>query len=218
MQRIRLWTTSLVSRMDGMVSRIENHEALAQSAIRGVRQAAARANVQLRRVREDGDRQRRRLDELREAEVAWRDRARAKADEDEAVALECLRRSKEAARRGVVLARRVAEHERVEAQLASDVAKIDERLAVLEEQRNVLVTRQSRAEALSSVRQAHEPVGADPDEIFGRWETRVAEREYEGGCFDRGDVFEEQFTRAEEDSALRAELAALRESEGEGEA
>jgi phage shock protein A len=204
--------------MDGMVSRIENHEALAQSAIRGVRQAAARANVQLRRVREDGERQRRRLEELREAEVAWRERARAKAEEDESVALECLRRGKEAARRSAVLARRLAEHERIEAQLAADVAKIDERLTVLEEQRNVLVTRQSRAEALSSVRDAHEPIGADPDEIFGRWETRVAEREYEGGCFDRGDVFEEEFTRAEEESELRAELAELREPGAERDA
>jgi len=218
MQRIRLWTTSLVSRMDGMVSRIENHEALAQSAIRGVRQAAARANVQLRRVREDGARQRARLEELRGAEAAWRDRARAKADEDESAALECLRRSKEAARRGAVLASRLAEHERVEVQLAADVAKIDERLTVLEEQRNVLVTRQSRAEALSSVRQAHELDTGDPDEVFGRWETRVAEREYEGGCFDRGDVFEEEFTRAEEESVLRAELVELRESDSERDA
>ena len=48
MQTVRLWTAALVSRIDGMVSRIENHEALAASAIRDVRRAAARAKDEMK--------------------------------------------------------------------------------------------------------------------------------------------------------------------------
>ena len=211
MQRIRLWTAGLVSRVDGMVSRIENHEGLADSAIHDVRRAAARATVQLRRVRADGVRQRARLTALREEEVNWEERAARSSTEEREKALECLRRSRRAGRQARDLAQRIEEHERVEKQLAADVARVEDRLAQLEQQRNVLVTRQSRAEALGSVRHAESPLGADVEEIFGRWETRVAENEFAGGCLHTGDSFEAEFAEEEEAESLGAELDALLE-------
>jgi phage shock protein A len=212
MQSIRLWTAALVSRVDGMVSRIENHEALAQSAIREVRQAAARASVQLRRVRRDGERQRQRLDELREAQATWRDRARRKADEDETTALECLRRSQQAARRAAALQARLRDHERIERQLARDVTAVEERLVRLDEQRHVLVTRQSRAEAMSALRDTSAPVHTDLDDLFDRWEVRIAESELAGGCAEDVDPLEGELDREEEQEELRTELEALRRS------
>ena len=209
MQKIRLWTASLVSRVDGMVARIENHEALAASAIRDVRQAAARAMVQLRRVQSDGSRLRGELAARREAQESWKDRASRVAGTDREKAMECLRRSKAAAREAVELERRVAEHERIEKQLASDVAVVEERLSRLEDQRNVLATRQSRAEALGSVRDAQAPSGLDMQEVFGRWETRVSERELEGACLPRGDELETGFHDEEEAEELGAELDEL---------
>ncbi len=206
MQRIRLWTASLVSRVDGMVTRIENHESLAASAIRDVRQAAARATVQLRRVRADGSRLRDELAARRDAEQSWKERAARVGDTDRDKAIECLRRSKRASREAVELTRRLAEHERIEKQLASDVAVVEDRLSRLEDQRNVLVTRQSRAEALGTVRDAQAPCGLDVDEVFGRWETRVAEREYAGACLPRGDDLETSFSQEEEGEELGAEL------------
>lgn len=209
MHRLRLWTASLVSRVDGMVARIENHEALAASAIRDVRQAAARAGVQLRRVRADGARLRDELHARREAEVSWRDRAARTAESDRDTAIECLRRSRCKGREAQELERRIAEHERIEKQLALDVAAVEERLSRLEEQRNLLSTRESRAEALGSVRDADAPGGVDVGEVFGRWEIRVAERELEGGCPTRGDALESDFQQAEESAELGAELDTL---------
>jgi phage shock protein A len=194
-----------------MVSRIENHEALAASAIRDVRRAAARATVQLRRVRADGARQRERLAELREEERSWEERAAASAPEQREKALECLRRSRRAGRQARELARRLGEHERVEKQLAADVSRVQDRLSELEQQRNVLITRESRAQALGSVREAESPLGADVQEIFGRWETRVAEHEFEGGCLHGDDEFAAEYEEQEEEASLSAELDALLE-------
>lgn len=213
MQRIRLWTASLVSRVDGMVTRIENHEALAASAIRDVRRAAARATVQLRRVRADGSRLREEAVARREAEQSWKERAARSAETDRDKAIECLRRSKRAGREAKELERRLAEHERIEKQLADDVAAVEDRLSRLEDQRNVLVTRQSRAEALGSVRDAQAPCGVDVDEVFGRWETRVAESEYAGACLPRADELDAAFAEEEESDELGAELDALLERE-----
>jgi phage shock protein A len=216
--RIKLWTASLLSRVDWMVSQVENHEAHARSAIREVQRAAARARVQLERVRADGRRLRERLEGTRRAAEAWRDRARSEASADEARALECLRRSRRAARVAAALAERREEHERVEARLAQDVARVEERLGELRERHNLLRTRQSRAEALAAVRGAGEPLGADLGGLFERWETQVTEREFEGECsasgaegevLGEGDAFASEFAEREEDETLRAELARL---------
>lgn len=215
MNRFRIWTTGLLSRVDWMVSQVENHEALAQSAIADVARAAARARVQLARVREDGARLRRQLGEAGEAETVWRDRARRSAPEDEARALECLRRSKRSERRAAELERRVDEHERAEKQLAHDVGAIDERLAQLKEKRNLLRTRESRAHALATVHAAGVPLGSDAHDLFDRWEARVTEREFEGDCAGLAtpgpddDTFEDEFVTVEENESLRAELADL---------
>jgi phage shock protein A len=215
MHRLRVWTASLLSRVDWMVSQIENHEAVARSAIEDVRQAAARAKVQLARVRQDGEALRKRVAEQREEEAVWRERARRCAPEDEERALECLRRSNRAARRVAELSPRCDEHERIEKQLATDVASIDDRLLRLNEQQNVLRTRQSRAEALSRVRETGGSLASEIDDILERWEIRIVEREIAGGCAPgvadpSADRFEDAFVNEEERAALRAQLAELR--------
>ena len=208
MQNIRLWTAAVVSRIDGMVSRIENHEALAQSAIQEVRRASARARVQLRRVRADGEQLRAKIEESSEAEASWRERARRKAGEDEAAAIECLRRAREAARRIGVLENRLREHERLESGLTTDVARIQERLSRLEEHRHLLAARESRAEALTGLWVGD--AGPGPiDDLFDRWEVQVSEREVSFGRDDDADAFEHGFSLEEEEADLRAELANL---------
>jgi len=215
MHRVRGWTAGLISRIDWMVTQVENHESLAASAIREVQQNAARARVQLGRVRRDGEALRCRAAEAREGATTWRDRARECGD-DESRALECLRRGRRAAQRSTELERRLAEHDRVEKQLAKDVARIDERLSELRERHNVLRTRQSRAHALATVREAGSPAHTDPADLFERWETQVTEREIAGDCTQGedgmlgNDTFADEFDAREEEEALREELRALR--------
>ncbi len=212
MQRLKQWTTSLVSRVDWMVSQVENHEAVAKSAIRDVRRAAARARVQLTRVRGDGEALARQRAEQRESERLWRERAGACAEDDESRALECLRRARRAGRRREELERRCEEHARVEKQLALDVSAVEERLTQLQERHNLLRTRESRAHAIATVRGASELGDGDVGDLFERWETQVLEREYEGGCSAQGDAdpLEDEFLEAEDEGELRAELEELR--------
>src|SRR5688572_25176513 len=68
-------TSGVVARIDRVVSRIENHEALVECALREVRRGAARAKINLGRVERDGEQLRQRLGRAREENVAWRRRA-----------------------------------------------------------------------------------------------------------------------------------------------
>lgn len=203
---------SLVSRVDWMVSQVENHEALADSAIRDLQRHAARARVQMGRVRADGERLAARLEKERAAATTWRERARGLAESDEPKALECLRRAKQAAQRIAELEARVVEHDRIEKQLRGDLARVEDKLSKLRTQRNLMRTRQSRAEALAAVGECEDACGLD--DVFDRWDARITERELAAGCSDEEDRFDFEFGEAELEEGLREELAALRSESG----
>ena len=210
MARIKRWTHGFVASIDSMIVQVENHEALAGSALRDLEQGVARSKVQLLRVERDGRALKQALSEEREAAERWRDRARR--EDNEARGLECLRRFKRSEARVAELDHNQAEHERVEQQLKRDVQTLERRLLELRQQRNTMRTRQSRAEAFSVAQGQGDVENGEIGQIFERWETRVAESEVASGCLIASlDSFDEEFLDAEEAASLKLELAALKE-------
>jgi phage shock protein A len=210
MARIKRWTHGFVASIDSMIVQVENHEALATSALRDLEQGVARSRVQLTRVERDGRSLRQALDEEREATTRWRERARR--EENEARALECLRRHKRSEARVSELNHNQAEHERIEQQLKRDVQTLERRLVELRQQRNTMRTRQSRAEAFGIAQGQSDVESGEIGQIFERWETRVAESEVASGCLVASlDSFDDEFLDAEEAASLKLELAALKE-------
>jgi len=207
---LKRWTTGVMSRIDSFVAQVENHEALVNEALKDLQHATARAQVQLKRVREDGQRLQRQRAEQREQALCWRERAK-RSVEDDVRAIECLRREKLAQRSVDELEKRMQEHERTEQQLVADVRCLDERLAKLKEQRNLMRTRQSRAEALGVVQGNTVQLTGDIDEMFDRWEIRVAEAESAGSVsLSTEDSFESEYSSEEEQADLHTELEEMR--------
>lgn len=200
----------IASRIDWMVGQIENHEGLVNGVIIETRQALAKAKVQLARVREDGTRLRDRLATEADARQKWRDRARQCCNEDEKRALECLKRSKLAERKMPELRARLEEHAHIEGRLVNDVNALEDNLSQLIEKRNLMRSRQTRAEALSSLHSTTATVSGDVSEIFDRWEMRVTAAEFEGGCDLATDSLESEFVTAEEEEELKNELDELK--------
>ena len=97
MNRMKRWTMSVTSWVDGVLAQVENHEAAVGAAIGRVRQSTARARVQLKRVERDQQSLRDSLAQEERAVEVWR--RRATSAEDEGVALECMRRFKASERR-----------------------------------------------------------------------------------------------------------------------
>jgi phage shock protein A len=209
MTRWKRWTSGFVASIDSVIAQVENHEAQVASALRELEQGILRSKVQLGRVERDGVALRRTLGEERESTVRWRERAQREADEKRA--LECLRRAKRAEARSIELEKQRGDHERVQTQLTADIRTLEERLVELRQQRNTMRTRQSRAEALSVAQGMGDLREGEIGQIFERWESRVAESEISSGC-DRSsvDTFDAEFTDAEEEAALKAELRALK--------
>ena len=207
MNRMKRWTMSVTSWVDGMLAQVENHEAAVSSAIGRVRQSTARARVQLKRVERDQQALRDTLLEEEEAIDAWR--RRAKSAEEESVALECLRRHKAAERRVVRLRQRLDEHERCHKELSDGIRVLNGRLCELTERKNLMRTRQSRAQAAHGMASTTGPIG-DLEDVFERWETRVGEIEIASECVEPIDAFEAELEAVEETAKLRLELEELR--------
>jgi phage shock protein A len=210
MSRFKRWTVGVFSQLDNVVSKIENHDGLVSVSIRDAQAARARARVQMQRVHRDGERLSHQIARARDAETQWRERARRVGREDEARAVDCLGRSRRAASQCKDLENQLVEHERAEAKLRSEVDAIDQRIAELTRNRNLLRTRQSRAEALNAVDQGGWGMAGDVDEILERWEINVttAEAVCDTAVFDADDL-EEGFLEEEEQEELRSELRDL---------
>ena len=210
MSRMKRWTMSVTSWVDGVLAQIENHEANVDAAIVRVRKSTARARVQLRRVERDQTKLKDNLAAEDEASSAWLRRVKATKDED--AALECLRRAKTAERRCARLRERLGEHERThkEPQRRHRAGiELNDRLSELVERRNLMRTRQSRAEAMHGMATATTPIG-DLEDLFERWETRVTEVEIASDAADYVDTFEAEFESAEQTAALLEELREMR--------
>ncbi len=207
MSKMKRWTVSMSSWVDGMLAQVENHEASVSAAIGRVRQATARSRVQLKRVERDQQTLRDTLLTEEQAVEAWRRRAKSSQDED--AALECLRRHKAAQQRVRRLQERLAEHERCHKELSDGVRVLNTRLGELSERKNLMRTRQSRAEAAHGMSSTAGPIG-DLEEVFDRWEARVGEIEIASECADPIDAFEADLETIDESAALRLELEELR--------
>lgn len=200
---------TLRSRVDHLVSEIENHDAVIEAAIGEARRSVAKSKVRLAGLRGEVARLCRRLSELRKAEHQWADRARNTAAEDEEKALACLRRRKECQREAAAIEEALGRHQALEQRLAQDLRQAEERVAEMARQRNLMRSRESAAEALSSIAGMDQHVGTDLDETFERWEVRITAAELEAGTTDLDDPLERDFVEGEEREALQAELAAL---------
>jgi phage shock protein A len=215
MSLIRRISTSITSSVDRAVSKVENHDAIINAALRDTQQAAAKSRVRLERVRKDGNSLKRRYSELQQAVVRWTERARNVAGEDEAKALECLRRRKECEAQLHNLRDSIEKHDELEIRIAEQVKKIEARIGEVAQQRNMMRSRQSVAEAMRTVNNIEGVSYGEIEDTFDRWEINLGETEILMGAVTMSDPLDSAFLAEEDTAELRAELRSLLESNEE---
>jgi phage shock protein A len=216
MSLIRRISTSITSSVDRAVSKVENHDAIINAALRDTQQAAARSRVRLERVRKDGRSLRARQASLQQAVARWTDRARSVAADDEAKALECLRRRKDCEQQLRALEDSIEKHEELETRIAEQVKKIEARIGEVTQQRNMMRSRQSVAEAMRTIHNIEGVSYGEIEDTFDRWEINLGETEIMTGAATRTDPLESAFLAEEDTAELRAELDELMRSGEEG--
>jgi len=208
MKLIKRWTTTLGTSFDWMITQVENHEALVESSLRDMAEASATARVKLNRVRNDGLKMRKRIAELTEAEEKWKERAKKTAEEDRDKAKECLKRAIQAGKEIASLEEQVSEHRSLERQLGKDLEAIDQRINQLKQRKHQLAARECRVKTNTSFGKENIGIVSEIDEIFERWEVKLAKCE---SYSPESDNFESEFQNEEEDSDLEEALKDLLE-------
>lgn len=207
MRTIRRLGSTIISSFDAIFSQIENHEAIVNSAILEVQESSAKARLHLSRVSQDGQRLRKRILELEEQIDIWQERAKKTASLDEAKALECLKRKRRLEKQAKELTEQQVEHSRLEKQLSADLSLMEDKINKLKQKRNIMKTRQSRADAMKLLNSEDYTLVNEIDVLFDRWENQVAGYEYGSNILaEQNDEIEYLFSTEEEDLSLRQEL------------
>jgi phage shock protein A len=203
-------TTTLTASVDKAVSQVENHDAVIDVSIKDCRAALAKAQVRYSRVKKDRDNLESKLNELQEMEITWKNRAKSVAAEDEKMALDCLHRKNICKKRITETQKSLSQHNELEQRVSSSIKKIEKRLADITQQRNMMRSRHSAADALRTINSIEGSTSNDVDDTFERWELVVSEAEYEVGQeIESVDTLDKTFCEKEDEAALRAELAQL---------
>jgi phage shock protein A len=215
MSLIRRISTSITSSVDRAVSKVENHDAIVNAALRETQQAAARSRVRLERVRKDGRSLKTRHSNLEDAVGRWTERARSVAANDESKALECLRRRKDCEQQMRNLEDSIVKHDELEARISEQVKKIEARIGEVAQQRNMMRSRQSVADAMRTINNIEGVSYGEIEDTFDRWEINLGETEILMGAATNTDLLESAFLAEEDTAELRAELEDLLRSDKE---
>ena len=209
MSLIRRISTSITSSVDRAVSKVENHDAIINAALRETQQAAARSRVRLERVRKDGRSLKTRHSDLKLAASRWTERARSLGTTDEEKALECLRRRKDCEAQMQNLQDSIEKHDELEARIADQVKKIEARIGEVAQQRNMMRSRQSVAEAMRTINNIEGVSYGEIEDTFDRWEINLGEAEILMGAATTADPLETAVIAEEDAAELRAELSVM---------
>ncbi|RZV35983.1 MAG: hypothetical protein EX272_09580 [Chromatiales bacterium] len=215
MSLIRRISATLTSSVDRAVSKVENHDAIVNAALRDTQQAAARSRVRLERVRKDGRSLKTRHQSLKDAHSRWTVRATSVASSDEEKALECLRRRKDCEAQMRNLEDSIEKHEELEGRIAEQVKKIEARISEVSHQRNMMRSRQSVAEAMRTIHNIEGVSYGEVEETFDRWEINLGETEILMGASSSVDRLDSEFLVEEDTEELKAELQLLLDNEKE---
>ena len=229
--KVKRLMASVSAGFEDFVSRVENHEAVADCAIDDLRKATARVRVQQARTATQLQRLERQLADLEAEAARWRTRALRVAEAadggadpatgGEAKAIECVRRARRAEQEAASLTSQRDRFRALADELRGRLRDLEQRLGEAQLKRTALSSRAARAETLRRVE--HCAPETSLEAVFDRWETVVTADEYRDGIelVDGAaavDALDRAFADEEELAALRADLEALRARDGGEEA
>ncbi|MGQ7848416.1 PspA/IM30 family protein [Granulosicoccus sp. 3-233] len=195
---------------ESAVSRFENHEAIAESVLKSIRQNASEARVRHQRVVRDGQDLRRSIQNLNQQIEQWSSRARACATDDESRALACLERRASCRKQLAQAEEALRQHMALEARASSDLEKMQTRLEQVTLQRNQLRSRESVAKATRALDAVDGQGSAGINELFERWEVVIGESEIlSEAAATTTDPLAREFENEEQCVQLRGELEEL---------
>ncbi len=208
--KIKRFFVSVIAKVDQSLTALENHDAVTKAAIDEIKVAKAQAIVRVKKLREDSKKLEQQIELNRTNIDLWQQRALNSATTNHDQALECLKRKRQCQKLVDRLTEQYQEHSRITKQIETDIQTIELKVQDLEQKRNLMRTRESRASALSGAAEYTNSLAADLDQIFDAWEEKLIIHEmHMPSSTATLDTLEDQFSSQEELNSLELELSNL---------
>lgn len=206
MKIVKKWIIQLGANFNWILTQIENHEALVDSAINEMKSSRLNAVRQLGRIENDGKKLKQKLVELNNESELWKSRALSIHEKDRNRALECIKRQKITEKQISYLEVQSLNQQKLEKGLSEDLSNLDLKLEELKRKKNEYTAREARGEILESKLNSEMSIIGEIDDIFERWDSKIAESE---SFKNLKDSFEDQFLIQEEAKELEESLDQL---------
>lgn len=202
--------TSVSAQFDDLVSKIENHEAVAESAIREARQQTAKIQTQLNVISRRLTGLETRHQTLQQKIDTWKQRAIVSGNDndDREKALRCVQAMKNAQAESEQVLQQIKETTALKAELQMHLQESEQQVIALQSRKESLVARSAknnvRKFADSEVQQS------DLSSVFDRWEQNLAADEYiSTSNHSSEDYLDHEFSKDEKQHELEDELEQL---------
>ncbi|TQV76796.1 hypothetical protein FLL45_02235 [Aliikangiella marina] len=215
MSILKRLSVTLFSRLDNVVSDIENHDAIIEAAIEEQAKKIANAKVQLLHLNRRKSSVLQQLKNANEERERWQQRALNEAKVNESKALECIRRRKNAEQQIEKLKQSESEYVTAAEKLSRDIQHSEEELTDIKQKRQLLKARESSAKVRSEFTPNANANLKQAEKAFDRWEANLMESPLEIEEALLVDDFEQAYQAEEKENELKEELAQLIRSDQE---
>ena len=209
MSLIKRTFISLQAKVDNLVGDIENHDALIKVAIGEQKQKIAAAKIETKRLESQLFKVEQDLHDAKTNINRWTERAVREAAEDESKALACLKRKQATAKKLSELNRIRSEYQSTLTKMKSNIGRCESEFQGMMQKHQLLRARQSTSEAMQYIDQYHANSSDALATSFDRWETRLAQTDFQVDMHEDIDAVEQTYIDEEQTSALKDELATL---------
>lgn len=213
--KVKRIVASIGASFDQFVTKMENHEAVANCVIEDVQKSAAQVRAERNRMDQRLKKIKDERARLLKQESLWRDRVKSCLDSNEEKAMACLKQAKIIANRSHQLDEQQTQTETLSGDLNYNLQEIESRLEELQSRKSLLSTRQARAKVIGKISDGF--IDIDGETIFNRWEKEILVNEYQDpAVFRRGEEYQldvsldREFETEEETRSLKEELEELR--------
>jgi phage shock protein A len=209
MKLIKRLTTSISATLDSAVGQLENHDAIVEATIKQTRQSVAKTKARINTLRQQLNAYESQLKEAREQFTLWTERAAKLAESDQAKALQCVaRRNQYEAEIGRLTTAADQQRDLIR-DVTHNLQKLQSRLDEMTQKHNLMRSRQTVADVNRAVASVNNDESIS--DTFERWESAVLEHEFAVSDACARDSLDVELTREEDEVALLAQLAMIRD-------
>ncbi len=215
MNTVKRLFISIKQQIENVAEDFEDHQALINAAIAELDEVGASTRIQLNRTRNEIANYEKKNKEVLEQRSIWADRARKAHKEDEAKALECVKRIQVLINQSKRLMEQIDHSIEVERELIKDLEAINQKRSELKMRKDNLSSRENRTLADQILDDTKHGVVTQADKILERWEDRVVSKEYQDQTVEHRnqnvtvDPLQQEFEKQEEDQKLKQMLDEL---------